>query len=85
MEDRDKGVEIQQNDAHCLHLIADYLESGEAASLAARELDARVGHHTKLLDPSAQGCPCDIFTNEDAQFMLSKAEELMNLLRPRFV
>ncbi|KAG7165000.1 Sacsin-like 1, partial [Homarus americanus] len=83
--DRDQATKFQRGEAgHSLISISEHLTSNEA-KFVAREMDSRVGHHTQLRYPSAQGCPCDRYTDDDSTYMLSKAEELIELLRPSFV
>ncbi|XP_069939467.1 sacsin-like isoform X2 [Cherax quadricarinatus] len=84
LEDRSKAAKFHWGgEIYSLLDIASNLKSSESCLLAS-DLETRVGHHTNLRYPSMQGCPCDYYTSDDASYMLSKTEKLMELLRPCF-
>nr|XP_045611839.1 uncharacterized protein LOC123766597 isoform X1 [Procambarus clarkii] len=85
LEDRNKAETFQRGGtSHSLTIISLSLQSNDSNRLASA-LESRVGHHTNMRYPSFQGCPCDYYTTDDANYMLSTTEELMQLLRPHFV
>ncbi|XP_069186858.1 sacsin [Procambarus clarkii] len=84
LEDRDSAATFQRGRAcHSLTAISLRVTLSSCCTLAS-DIEGKVGHHTNMRYPSLQGCPCDNYTTDDANFVLTKTEELMKLLRPRF-